>query len=98
MAKAPNQPDPTAIRALITDKGLLAVHVTPNARQNVVQLPDVGAAPVLQVRTTATPEDGKATREVLKLVADALGLAKSAITLERGATSRDKVLRITPEK
>jgi uncharacterized protein len=96
MAKAPDTPAPSAIRALINDKGLLQVHVTSNARQNLVLLPEAGAPAVLQVRTTATPENGKATKDVLKLVADALGLAKTAVTLERGATSRDKVLRIAP--
>jgi uncharacterized protein len=97
MAKGPNGPDPAAIRALISDKGFLHVHVTPNARQNLLLLPDAGTAPVLQVRTTATPADGKATKQVLNLVANALGLARTAVTLERGATSREKVLRIAPD-
>jgi uncharacterized protein len=96
MAKAPKASDAPAIRALMNDKGLLQVHVTPNARHTAVQLPENGAAPVLQVRTTATPEDGKANKEVIRLVAAALGIAKSAVTLERGATSRDKVLKIGP--
>jgi uncharacterized protein len=96
MARNPQGTDPASVRALINSKGLLQVHVTSNARQNLITLPAVGADPVLHVRTTATPEDGKATKDVIRQVAAALGIAKSAITLERGATSRDKVLRIDP--
>ena len=40
------------------------------------------------------PEDGKANAAVIKLLAKALGVAKSRLVLVRGATSRDKLFRI----
>lgn len=36
------------------------------------------------------PEDGKATKEVVKLLAKVLGVSKSNVSLLRGAISRDK--------
>ena len=94
MAKAVSLPDPASIRALINDKGLLQVYVTPNAQRSEVRLPENNDDPTLHVRTTATPEDGKANEAVVKLVAKALGIAKSKILLERGATSRIKILKL----
>lgn len=94
MAKTDHQVLAAAIRALISDKGLLEVHVTPNARHSALQLPASGTPQILAVRTTATPEDGKANREVIALIAKALGIAKGKISVERGATARLKLLRI----
>ena len=47
---------------------------------------------VLQVKVTAPPEGGKANAAVLKLVAKAVKVPKTSITLVRGHTSRDKVM------
>ena len=68
----------------------LAVRVTPKAARNAVEAEDEG----LRVWVTTVPEDGKANKAVVKLLADALGVAKSRLTLLRGATSRDKVFRL----
>jgi uncharacterized protein YggU (UPF0235/DUF167 family) len=38
--------------------------------------------------------EGQATKAVLQAVADALGVRRSAVTLVRGATSRDKLLEV----
>ena len=54
-----------------------------------------GAPAVLNVRTTVTPEDGKANDAILALLAKALGRPRSALTLVRGATARDKVVLVT---
>jgi len=43
---------------------------------------------------TVVPEGGKATAAVVTLLAKALGVAKSRLTLLRGATGRDKVFRL----
>jgi hypothetical protein len=43
---------------------------------------------------TVVPEDGKATAAVVKLLAKALGVAKTRLTLLRGETSRDKLFRL----
>ena len=40
------------------------------------------------------PEDGKANKQVVKLLAKELGLSKSALMIVRGQASREKILRI----
>ena len=67
-----------------------SVRVTPKAARNAVILD--GTA--IKVTVTTVPEDGKATAAVIKLLAKSLGVAKSRLTLVRGATSRDKVFRL----
>jgi len=70
---------------------LLHVRVQPKARANAV----VGwRGETLRVSVTATPEDGKANRAVIVLLADSLGIAASSIRLVRGASSRDKWFRL----
>ncbi len=68
-----------------------AVRVTPKAARNAVTVGDDGT---LRVSVTTVPEGGKATAAVVKLLARALGVAKSDLRLVRGATSRDKVFRL----
>jgi uncharacterized protein YggU (UPF0235/DUF167 family) len=68
----------------------LSVRVTPRASRNDVKREDA----LLRVYVTVVPEDGKANREVTKLLARALGIAKSRLTLVRGHTARDKVFRV----
>lgn len=48
----------------------------------------------LRIRVTAPAEGGKANAAVLKLLAGALGVPKSALSIIRGQTGRDKVVRI----
>lgn len=48
----------------------------------------------VRVYVTTVPEGGKATRDVVKLLAKAMGRAKSEFTLVRGETSRDKVFAL----
>lgn len=83
-------PAPEAIRALIDGEGRLAVRVTPGARSEGLEI----AEGRLLVKVRAKPEDGKATEAVIELVAEALGLGPSRVTLLRGATSREKLLAI----
>lgn len=83
-------PPATAIRALADGEGRLALRVTPGARQEAVELGDDR----LLVKVRAKPEDGKANAAVLELVAAALGIAPSRLQMLRGATGRDKLVRI----
>lgn len=83
-------PPAEAIRTLIDGEGRLALRVTPGARVETIEIADGR----LQVKVRAKPEDGKANVAVIALVAQALGLATSRISLLRGATSREKLLRI----
>ena len=68
----------------------LAVRVTPNARRAGVELVDG----VIRIGVTQTPEDGRATEAARVALAKALGVAKTRLTLLRGATSRDKLFRL----
>lgn len=71
------------------------LRVTPGARRDALtdDGPDGQGGP-LRCTTTARPEDGRANAAVAELLARALGVAKSRLTLLRGATSRDKVFRL----
>ncbi|MDL2335449.1 MAG: DUF167 domain-containing protein [Chloroflexota bacterium] len=68
------------------------VRVTPRAGRDEV----VGVAPGgdLLVKVRAAPADGAANIAVVRLLADALGVAPSRLQLVRGATSRIKVMAI----
>ena len=83
-------PPADAIRALVDGEGRLAVRVTPGARIEALEIADGK----LLAKVRAKPEDGKANAAVVALVAQALGLAASRLHLLRGATSREKVLKV----
>lgn len=68
----------------------IAVRVTPRAARNAV----VAEAGMIRVHVTLVPEDGKATAMVQKLLAKAMGVARTRLVLLRGARSRDKVFRL----
>ncbi|WP_135449224.1 DUF167 domain-containing protein [Tabrizicola caldifontis] len=67
-----------------------AVRVTPGARRAALEL----AEGVIRISVTAPPEDGRATEAARAALADALGVAKTRLTLIRGAKSRDKLFRL----
>ncbi|WP_086617772.1 DUF167 domain-containing protein [Erythrobacter tepidarius] len=87
---APSLPDPAALRARIDAGGRLAVRVTPGARAESVTL--TGDAVLVKVRAPA--DKGAANDAVIALLARALGLAPSRVSLLRGGTSRQKLLAI----
>ncbi|MGB4829158.1 MAG: DUF167 domain-containing protein [Paracoccaceae bacterium] len=82
----PTLPDLTA-RAIPGTE--IAVRVTPNARHVALEPGDP-----IRIAVTVVPEDGKATAAAQALLARALGVAKSRLTLIRGATARDKTFRL----
>ncbi|WP_296764916.1 DUF167 domain-containing protein [Sediminimonas sp.] len=69
----------------------IAVRVTPRAARNRLARDDAGD---IRVYVTSVPEKGKATAAAQKLLAKALGVPKTRLTLVRGASARDKVFRI----
>jgi uncharacterized protein (TIGR00251 family) len=69
----------------------IAVHVTPRSSRDAIEGVRDGE---LLVRVTAAPDDGKANAAVCKLVASALGVPKSAVSVVRGHTSRHKSLAV----
>ena len=68
-----------------------AVRVTPRATANAVAGERDGA---LLVRVTAAPAEGEANAAVVKVLARALGVAPSAVRIERGAASRTKIVSL----
>tara|TARA_Y100000815_G_scaffold52535_1_gene42779 strand:- start:1068 stop:1349 length:282 start_codon:yes stop_codon:yes gene_type:complete len=83
-------PDADALRALIDEQGRLAVRATPGARSETITITGTGVG----VKVRAKPQEGAANTAVIQLVARALDLAPSRVELLRGATSREKLLRI----
>lgn len=84
-------PPAEAILALADAEGRLAVKVTPGARVEMLEIADGK----LVVKTRAKPKDGEATDAVLALIARALGIARSRVSLLRGATSREKLVQLS---
>lgn len=74
--------------------------VTPKASVDRVRGVGVDAHGVacLQVMVTAVPEDGRANKAVVGLLARRWRLAKSAIEVVRGATDRRKALLVRDPK
>lgn len=80
----------TDLRHLALPGTELSVRVTPKASRNAL----VAAPEGLRAYVTVVPEDGKANAEVTKMLAKALGVAKSRLTLVRGKTAREKLFRL----
>jgi uncharacterized protein YggU (UPF0235/DUF167 family) len=55
---------------------------------------DGPAGPALVVAVAARAVEGQATKAVLQAVAAAFGVRRSAVTLVRGSTSRDKLVDV----
>lgn len=70
----------------------LTLHIQPGAKKTEVA-GEHGDA--LKIRLAAPPVDGKANAALIAFVADRLGLAKSAVNLKSGQTSRRKVLEVS---
>lgn len=69
----------------------LDIKAVPNSSKNEV----VGwLGDVLKVKVSAPPEEGKANSELLAFLAKTLCLPKGAVRLERGGSSRNKVIEI----
>jgi uncharacterized protein YggU (UPF0235/DUF167 family) len=80
----------TDLRHLAQPGARLSVRVTTRAKRNAVLAGDQS----IRILVTTVPEDGKANAAVVKLLAEALGVAKSRLTLLRGATARDKLFQL----
>lgn len=78
------------------DSFVLRVRLTPKAAMDRIDGPlaDADGAPVLGARVRAAPEKGRANTALEKLLAGALGAPRTAVRVERGATSRLKTVRV----
>jgi uncharacterized protein len=75
---------------------LVAVRLAPKAVRPRIGPVIVGAdgLGLLKVAVTEVPEKGKANAALIRILAKSWRLPKSAITVARGATDRNKMLRI----
>jgi uncharacterized protein (TIGR00251 family) len=69
----------------------LRVRLTPRADRDAVGGVRDG---VVLVRVTAPPADGRANEALRRLLAKALGVPRSSVSIVRGHTARDKVVRV----
>jgi hypothetical protein len=77
------------LRDFVID-GRLAIRVTPRARRDRLVIDGDS----VRAYVTAAPEGGKANAAMIALVAKALGVPKSAVTLLRGGSARDKLVAV----
>lgn len=69
----------------------LAVQVQPNAKQSEV----VGVLEhALKIRLRAAPVEGKANAALVKFLAAALGVPRSAVTITHGLSNKRKLIEI----
>ena len=55
---------------------------------------DENDLPFLKIYLTAIPVDGKANKELIKLLAEKLGISKSRIEIIKGEKSKEKVVEV----
>lgn len=71
----------------------LQVRVTPKAKASrIVKETTQDGSILYKVYVTVVPEDGKANIAVIALLAKAMGVPKSSLSITRGLTSRDKTI------
>ncbi|HOY79358.1 MAG TPA: DUF167 family protein, partial [Hyphomonadaceae bacterium] len=77
----------------------LRVRAQPNASKDAIEGlgEDASGQTFLKVRVRAVPEKGKANAAVEKLLAKALRLPGSAVSVEKGETQRIKTVRISAD-
>ncbi len=79
----------------------LLIRLTPAARSNgfagldTIQDRHGNTVTALKARVTAAPENNKANKALIALLAAALRIAKSDISIVRGDTDRTKTIRIS---
>ena len=76
--------------------GVLSIRVTPrSAKPGIGEWKtDPGGRPFLEVRVAAAPADGAANEEVIILLAKALGVSKSSLSIVSGHAARLKRIEV----
>ena len=81
-----------ALRVTQTPDGVVFnIHVQPRASRCEICPPKDGE---LRLRLTSPPVEDAANKQCVELIAKALGIAKSRVTIKAGAKSRHKVVRV----
>ena len=74
----------------------LRVRVTPRAKQTALAgLTEVDGRPALAIRLAAPPVDGAANAALIRFLAEALAVPKSAVRIVSGETSRLKTVSLS---
>lgn len=70
--------------------------MTPRGRRDTIDGwgEDAAGRPLLRARVCAAPTDGEANAALVKLLAKALGVSKSNVTLAAGAAARIKTVQV----
>lgn len=71
---------------------LLYLRVSPGAKHSAIGGPYGESA--LKLKVAAPPAEGKANAEAERFLAELLGIPHSNVTVVRGASSRDKTIRV----
>jgi len=77
---------------LSQSRAKITVHVQPNAQRNEALGYEDG---VLRVKIAAPPVKGRANKELIEFLSDILGVSRGSVTIEKGATSRSKVIGVS---
>ena len=81
-----------ALRVTETAEGVVfSIHVQPRASRCEICPPKDGE---LKLRLTSPPVEDAANKQCVELIAKALGIAKSRVTIKAGAKSRHKVVKV----
>ncbi|MBT4866111.1 MAG: YggU family protein [Planctomycetaceae bacterium] len=76
----------------VADGVILPLQAQPKARKNGIIGLHAGR---LKVAVTAAPENGKANKAIIKVLADALGVRKSQLSIVAGETSPRKKCHVS---
>ncbi|NKX44204.1 DUF167 domain-containing protein [Roseicyclus persicicus] len=77
------------LSALAVPGAVFLIRATPKASRDRIE-----PGTPLRIHVTAPADKGAANAAILALMAEALGVSKSRLTLIRGATGRDKAIRL----
>lgn len=74
----------------------IRVRLTPSSNADRLDglATDAAGQAHVKARVRAAPEDGEANEALVELLADSLGVAKSSVRIERGATMRVKTVYV----
>ncbi|MFK8036290.1 MAG: DUF167 domain-containing protein [Hyphomicrobiales bacterium] len=71
------------------------IRVTPKASANRIKVETLAdGSTFIRVYVTTVPEAGKANQAVLKLLAKEMGVPKSSLSIVRGETDRNKLIKL----